>query len=124
MDIPSGNLAIENLIIRISLPRFADYDGGNRFIDSKRCFPTQLPDVGKGDVVMMTKAGSALAQRYRFNMLKIFLRIPRPEAIQLRARDCIRNQFLDPPSDVVCYEDEGQIWDSREDSEMLRALVL
>lgn len=112
-------LAVESLIIRLSLPKFGDYSGGDNYFDAKRCFSKENT-VARNHINLMCAAARVLARRHEFKMLRISFRDPQNPRVCLVAWDGITNQYLYEPPELYAYDDEGRAWKGWEDSETLQ----
>lgn len=117
-NMKGGQLNLESLTIKMSLPMFGDYDDGITYFDAKRCF-SKRPTAASEHVKAMCLAAKVLALRHSFERLRISFRDPHRSGIDLLTWDGVTDQFMTDPSENFSYEDDGCTWNPWEESSNL-----
>ena len=118
-NMTSGQLNLESLTIKMSLPMFEDYNGGNTYFDAERCFSKRTTGAFE-HVKAMCLAARVLARRHSFERLWISFRDPYRSGISLLAWDGVTDQRMYDPGENFSYEDDGRTWNAWEESSNLQ----
>lgn len=118
-NMTSGYLNLESLTIKMSLPMFGDYIGGDADFDTKKCF-SQGKTVASEHIKTMCQAARVLARCHSFERLWISFRKPYHSYTTLLAWDGVTDQLMEDPSENFCYEDDGCTWNPWEESSDLQ----
>ena len=116
----SGTNLLEKLVIRLNLPMYSDYHGGDTYFDASPCRvdgrvvqqDNPAKEIGLADV--------SYGRHLPHGMLRIGLRDPRGSGANLTVFGCLTTEFLYELSEAFCYEEDGKVWESVEEWESLR----
>ena len=101
---------LESVVIRLCLPMFPDYAGGGKYFDSERCSSFHGESHESLIESMVTNAQILSSQIKSVRRFKISYRERKFSGINLIWMDCLTGQEGGDPSEVFCYEDDGDGW--------------
>jgi len=112
--------SLDNLIIRLNLPMYSDYDGDNEHYDAKLCRQYGRTLIPQDLMKKMASIGIAYGRQLAHQTFRIGCRGPGISAINLCVIDCLSKEVLCNPSEIFCYEEDGRSWGWNEENQYLR----
>lgn len=112
--------SLDTLIIRLNLPMYSDYHGGNEYYDAKLCRQYGQIVAQQDLARRMASRGIAYGRQLAHETFRIGCRFPISSVISLCVIDCLSEEVLSNPSGVLCYEEDARSWCWNEESQSLR----
>jgi len=111
---------LDNLIIRLNLPTYSDYQCDNEYYDAKLCRQYGQKVAQQDLTKKMASIGIVYGRQLAHQTFRIGYRDPKFSGINLRVVDCLSKEVLYNPFSGFCHREDGRSWCWNEERQSLR----